>query len=135
MTVDTLSPLRLNILRAFYLLMAVGLGLVVWPSIIQHPIQPALSGPVSRSLLAGIGAMALLGLRHPLKMLPLLMFELLWKVIFLTSFALPLWMAGPIDADSMENIVDCLLIVILLPVLPWRYIVSTYFSARAEAWK
>ena len=130
-----ISPLRLNLLRAFYLLMAVGLGLVVWPSIISHPLQPALSGPVSRSLLAAIGALSLLGLRYPIKMVPLLMFEILWKVIFLISFALPLWMADQIDPDSMENILDCLMIVILLPIIPWRHVISTYITAPGERWK
>lgn len=130
-----ISPLRLNLLRAFYLLMAVGLGITIWPSIVDHGLEPALSGPTARSLLAAIGALALLGLRYPLKMLPLLIFELLWKVIFLLSFALPLWRAGQIDPDSLANIQACLMVVILLPILPWRHVLSTYFAAPGERWK
>jgi hypothetical protein len=114
--------------------MAVGLGVTIWPSIVSHGNEPALSGPTSRSLLAGLGALAALGVRYPVKMLPLLMFELLWKAIFLISFALPLWMAGKIDPDSLDNIQACLMVVILLPILPWRHLVSTYLTAPSERW-
>lgn len=130
-----ISPLRLNLLRAFYLLMAVGLGVTIWPSVVDHGLEPALSGPTTRSLLAALGALSLLGLRYPLKMLPLLIFEMLWKAIFLISFALPLWRAGQIDPGSLANIQACLMVVILLPIIPWRHLAATYFAAPGERWK
>ena len=128
------SLTRLYALRAAYLLMAVGLGLTVWPSILHHGSEPAVSSATSRSLLAGIGALSLLGLRYPIQMLPLILFELGWKAIFLLSFALPLWQANAIDADSLANIQACLMVVIFIPIVPWRYVWQAYVMQRSERW-
>ena len=45
-------------------------------------------------LLAGIQVLAMLGIRYPLKMIPLLLFELVWKAVWLVTIALPLWRAN-----------------------------------------
>jgi hypothetical protein len=130
-----LSPLRLNLLRFLYSFTAIGLALVIWPGVISHPNAPLTSAAASHSLLAGIGLMAAWGLRHPQKMLPILLFEMLWKVIYLGFYALPLWSAGAVDQDSWENIRDCLLIVIFIPLIPWRYVAATYLTQGGERWK
>lgn len=57
-------------LRALYLLMAVGLGLTIWPQVIHHPIT--MRGSTS-SLPAAVSVLAVLGIRYPLQMLPLLL--------------------------------------------------------------
>ena len=129
------SVLRLNLLRGLYLLLAVGLGLVIWPWILTHDPVPAHSGPVSQSLLAAIGLLAVAGIRHPLRMLPLLVFEVVWKAIFLISFAVPLWRAGEIDPASWENIWNCLLVIVFIPVIPWRYFFRTFIMSKSEAWR
>lgn len=130
-----LSPLRLNLLRFLYGFTAIGLALVVWPGVINHPLAPLTSSASVHSLLAGIGAMAALGLRYPMKMLPILLFEMLWKLIYLGFYALPLWTADEVDQDSWENIRDCLFIVIFIPLFPWRYVLATYVTQKGEAWK
>jgi len=55
-------------------------------------------------LLAGLGATAVLGLRYPVQMLPILRFELVWKAIYLIAFALPLWSAHEINGAVAEDI-------------------------------
>ncbi|HEY1562074.1 MAG TPA: hypothetical protein VGF71_14505, partial [Caulobacteraceae bacterium] len=87
-----LSLLRLNLLRPLYLLLFVGLGLVVWPYVFQHSEATAAQSGVRISLMAGLGLTAALGLVQPARMLPLLIFEVVWKTIYLTAFALPLWL-------------------------------------------
>jgi hypothetical protein len=83
------SIFRLYTLRLCYLILAVGLGLFVWPTVIHHTADSAVTSGIQRSLLAGLGLTAVLGLRHPVQMLPLLLFELIWKTIYLLAFALP----------------------------------------------
>ena len=61
-------------------------------------------------------ALAFLGLRHPLQMLPLLLFELAWKTIFVLAVALPLWRAGAIDPATRETALESLFGVILVPI-------------------
>lgn len=55
-------------------------------------------------------------LRYPLQMLPILLFELTWKAIYLLAFALPLWSAHRIDAATAEDIRSILMVVQLVPL-------------------
>ncbi|RJG15240.1 hypothetical protein D3872_14010 [Massilia cavernae] len=113
-----------------YLLIAVGLALSIWPSIIFPPSVTANSSTVVRSLLGALALMSLLGLRYPLQMLPLLMFELVWKVIWIVAFALPMWMGPGLDAYASETLFATAMGVILVPlVLPFGYILRHYFKA------
>jgi len=69
------STFRLYLMRLLYLLNFVLLGLDVWPGIINHvgawdPVKG-----VAFSFWAALSALSGLGLRYPLKMLPLL----LWR--------------------------------------------------------
>lgn len=129
-----ISLARLYALRVFYLVMAVGLGIVDWPEVIHHANGPILGLQTARSLLAGIGLLSLLGLYSPLKMLPLLIFEVTWKIIFLAFYALPLWLAGDVDPASLANIQAVLVVVVFIPMIPWRYVFRTYLACPGERW-
>src|SRR5688500_7875792 len=95
------STLRLNVLRATYLLIMVGMGLQFGPLILRHPVDVEHMRGVVWSMLGAITLLsALLGIRYPLKMLPLLFVELVWKTIWVLSFGLPLWSAGRLDAGT-----------------------------------
>jgi hypothetical protein len=130
-----ISVLRLYMLRALYLLLAVGLGLVIWPGIIHHSLEVPLMNGVVRSLLGAMGLLALLGLRYPLQMLPLLFFEMTWKVIWLLAFALPLYSAGKMDDDTLGTVYQCLVIVIFPFLIPWDYVWANYIKKPGDRWK
>jgi hypothetical protein len=129
------SLFRLYTLRVAYLILAVGLGLTIWPVVISHTSQLAATKGVMFALLAGLGAAALLGLRYPVQMLPLLLFELIWKAVYLLGFALPLWRAQQITAAAAEDIRACLMVLIFIPLIPWRYVYANYVVQRAERWR
>ena len=67
-------------------------------------------------------------------MLPLLIFEIAWKAIFLLAFALPLYLANQLDAPMVADIGACLMVLIILPLIPWRYVVAQYIVKRSERW-
>lgn len=134
-TAPQVSLLRLYTLRGAYLILAVGLGLTIWPVVISHTSQLAATKGVLFALLAGLGATALLGLRYPVQMLPLLLFELIWKTIYLLGFALPLWRAHQITAAAAEDIGACLMVLIFVPLIPWRYVFANYLAKRGERWR
>ena len=87
------SLFRLYTLRVAYLIMSAGIGVFYWPSVIHHTNEFAATRGIQFALLGGLGLTAALGLRYPLKMLPILLFELTWKALYLAAFALPLWSA------------------------------------------
>ena len=129
------SLFRLYTLRIAYLIMAAGLGAFVWPSVIHHTNAFAAAHGIQVALLAGLGAVAALGLRYPLQMLPILLFEMTWKAIYLIAFALPLWSAHQIDAATAEDIRAVLMVVIFVPLIPWGYVFTHYLLRKGDRWK
>jgi len=130
-----LSLFRLYTLRVAYLIMAGGLGLFVWPSVIRHTNEFAIASGAEVAMLAGLGAIAALGLRYPLQMLPVLLFEVTWKAIYLIAFAYPVWSAHQITPAMAENIKAVSMVAILLPLIPWSYVFSHYVVKRGDRWK
>lgn len=129
------SPIRLWVMRAMYLLMAVGIALTMWPLILGHdPQLPRMNGVVL-AMVGTIGLLSLLGLRYPLQMIPLLLFELAWKLIWLAAFALPRWLDGTLDEGMRSTIFDTSLGAILLVVIPWRYVWRRYVRQPSEPWR
>ena len=129
------SMTRLWVMRAFYAFMAVGAGLMVWPLIISHnPSTPHLTG-VAWALIGTISLLALVGIRYPLQMIPLLVFELTWKVVWLLAFALPLWLAGNLDEAHRTSVIETSVGLILIFVIPWRYVIANYVKRPGDPWR
>ena len=51
------------------------------------------------SVFGAFALLAVLGIRYPLKMLPLLFFEFVWKVIWVVALGLPLLLSGGLDPN------------------------------------
>jgi hypothetical protein len=129
------SLFRLYLLRAMYLLIAAGLATTVWPDILSPSDLAAGPKSVIRALLGALALMALLGLRYPLQMLPLLLFELLWKVIWVVASAVPMWLGPGLDEYASETLFACLMGVVLVPIaIPWGYVVNHYLRALGDRW-
>ena len=134
-TTREVSLFRLYTLRVAYLIMSAGLGAFIWPNVIHHTNEFAATHGIQVALLAGLGLTAALGLRYPLNMLPILLFELTWKAIYLIAFALPLWSAHQINDATAEDIKAVLMVVIFIPLIPWRYVFENYFLKHSDRWK
>ena len=133
---NQLAPWRLNLLRAFYLLVALGTAYNFGPCMLSHSDQWALRKGETGALLSGLALVCLLGLRYPLQMLPLLIFELAWKVIWLLLIARPLWAADTLTPAAQETAMACWMGVVLTPrVLPWRHVWQRYVRQAAEPWR
>ena len=129
------SIVYLYLLRGLYLLIAIGMGIRVWPGIFHHD-HIELMRSVTRSMFAGMTLLMLVGVRYPLQMLPLLFFEFAWKAIWLLSFALPLYLAHQLDPDTIDSVQACLLGVIIVPIaIPWKYVFSHYVLRRGDPWR
>lgn len=127
------SLARLYVLRATYLLLIVGLGATILPILISH--APTSRGVIP-SLLGGIWLLAFIGLRYPLQMLPLLLFEFSWKAIWLLAFGLPQWSAGQMPPTWPEDFKAIAAGVILMPiVIPWGYVYRHYIKQPSQRWR
>lgn len=126
---------RANLLRAGYLLLIVGLGLTVWPSILDPTKAWAPDRGVIVAMLGALSLLALVGLRHPVRMLPLLFWEITWKALWLLRVALPLWVGGRLDAAAAETATECLMAALIALVIPWDHVLRAYILAPAERWR
>jgi hypothetical protein len=127
------SLLRLYVLRATYLLaLGIGLGGMILPDLIRHA---PMSRGVIPSLLGGVWLLAFVGVRYPLQMLPLLMFEFVWKATWLLVYGLPQWYAGRVPPTFAEDFLAITVGVILMPiVIPWGYVYRHYIKASGDRW-
>jgi hypothetical protein len=127
------SLARLYVLRATYLLLIVGLGATILPALLAH--QPTARGVIP-SLLGAVWALAFVGLRYPLQMLPLLMFEFVWKAMWLIGFGLPQWSSGRMPPTFAEDFPAIAMGVILMPlVIPWGYVHRHYVKQQTDRWR
>ena len=123
---------RLYLMRFAYLGNFVGLGFNVWPEIISHtgawdPVKGA-----AFSFWAALSALSGLGIRYPLKMLPLLLLQLLYKSIWLIAVYLPLRSAGQSTGLTKAMVIG---VVGDLIVIPWSYVLDNYVKRRGDRWR
>jgi hypothetical protein len=127
------SLARIYVLRATYLLLVIGLGGMIVPDVVSHPV---ISRGVIPSLLGAVWVLAFVGLKYPLEMLPLLMFEFAWKSIWMVAYGLPQWSAGQLPPTFAEDSFNIGLGVVLMPlVIPWGYVYRHYVKQSGARWR
>jgi hypothetical protein len=125
---------RLNVMRLGYAFMGIGLAVVRWPDVIGYDRSTPLYEGIVAVLLTAMSLLAFLGLRYPVRLLPILLFESLWKLIWLSVVALPAVIADDVDQATSEVIFNCLLVVGILAVVPWGYVRQRYVVAKGDPW-
>ncbi len=131
--IPPLPTWRLNLMRVGYLVMGGGLAITKWPELVSHDPWELKQGVVVAVLVA-LSVLALLGLRYPERMLPILIFEVGWKLLWLGTVALPLWLDGDLDGATRAEAVKILWVVLIIAVLPWRHVVRQFVLARGDRW-
>ena len=130
---EPVSLVRLYVLRGTYLLLVVGLGAMIMPDVLSHPL---ISRGVIPSVLGGVWLLALIGLKYPLQMLPLLLFEFAWKTLWAVAYGLPQWSAGQLPPTFKEDSFNIGMGVILMPlVIPWGYVYRHYVKQSGARWR
>jgi hypothetical protein len=130
----SLPTWRLNLMRVGYLFMGAGLAVTKWPELVHHDPWELKQGTVVTMLVA-MSVLALFGLRYPQRMLPILLFEVGWKLLWLGTVALPLWLDGNLTGATREQTATVLLGAIVIAVVPWRYVGRQYVTTRGDRWR
>jgi len=106
-----------------------GVALIVAPgataSMFGWPEQDPIILGVVASLYAGFGLLSVLGLRQPLKFVPILCLQLVYKSLWLLFVLLPMLATGPLPAHGPVFIAIFVSYVIGdLIAIPFRYVLS-----------
>ena len=124
---EGVRPINIYFLRILYFLMFAFVATDSWKEIITH------EGPWDRframafCVWAAYTTLAVLGLIHPLKMLPIVMFTIFYKTLWLIIVAYPLWRANALEGSSAEAMTRAFIgapMVILF--VPWKYVFQNY---------
>ena len=124
---------RINAMRFLFLLMAGIMGaMFVWPQLLFESADWDVMRGLAKSMLAALALMSLLGVRYPLQMLPLMLYEIAWKTAWLILIAGRAWMADKWTPDIEGLFYDCIGIIIAYFIVPWRYVWARYFAQPME---
>src|SRR5580704_3917596 len=124
---EGVRPIHIYLLRLVYILMFFVLGKETWTQILTHkgPWDP--TSAVAWCVWTAFATLAGLGIIRPLKMLPILLLEIFYKVLWLVLVADPLWSEGKLQGSSAEDITSAFLWVMLpIVAVPWGYVFSNY---------
>jgi len=120
-------------LRANYLIWAVAGLFMALPALIAP--DPIARGMIE-SMFGGLWVMGIFGLRYPLQMLPIFLFEFVWKTVWLLAFGLPQWLAGMRSPRLSEDLLAIGNGPILFGlIIPWDYVWRHYIKKPAERWR
>jgi len=128
---------RLYVLRASYLLIGLAQGSRTWPAILAITTRPwDFWHGVGMSFLGALTPLCFLGVRYPVRMMPLLIFEFTWKLIWVLAAWLPPYLGHTLDPDIADSFSGIFLGVVIVPlVLPWGYLWKTYVTTPGDRWR
>ncbi|HZY38068.1 MAG TPA: hypothetical protein VFE53_15540 [Mucilaginibacter sp.] len=131
---DGVPPINIYLLRLLYTLMFLFLSYDSWTHIIRHtgPWDPANSA--AWFMWASCAFIAVIGIRRPLKMLPIVLFEIIYKTGWLIFIALPLYQRNELTGTPAESMTNNFMLVILpIVAMPWRYFFRKYIVDKRAA--
>lgn len=127
---------RINIylLRLLFILMFFVLGKDTWTHVLTHQGQWDPADAVVWTVWTAFATLAGIGIFRPLKMLPILLLEIFYKVMWLIIVAYPLWSNGTLEGSKAEGFTAPFLWVILpIVAVPWGYVFANYiYKAKAK---
>ena len=120
---------RINIyvMRLFFALMFIFVAKDAWYEIITHKGPWDSMEAVVWCVWAAYSTLAVFGIFHTLKMLPLMLFMIFYKGIWLAVVAYPLWKIGNLKGSEVEEM-TYVFMGIIIPILfmPWKYVFNNY---------
>jgi hypothetical protein len=135
--------IRWRWLRAMYIYTAViaggmGLATILVPGRVQSTFGMAAQDPVvfglNGSVFLAFGLVALARLRAPLKYCPLLLMELLYKMIWFAGVVTPMLLRGELpQSAAVQAVIFATFIAGDLVAVPFRYLFAGDLASRQSA--
>ncbi|WKE64041.1 hypothetical protein PVT67_10045 [Gallaecimonas kandeliae] len=128
---DGIRPISIYLMRAIYGLMFFVLGKDVWSKILFHEGAWGSKDAMVWCVWAAFSSLALIGIFRTVRMLPILLLEIFYKVLWLAIVVLPLVRSGQTISPEVTDMMQAFLWV-ALPIIavPWGYVVNRYLLGR-----
>ncbi|WP_248330835.1 hypothetical protein [Aquimarina acroporae] len=124
-------PLKLYVLKLFFLLMFLFAAKDAWTELITHEGEWNPEIAVTWCAIAAYTTLSGLGIVHTLRMLPIMLFMIFYKGLWLVFVAYPLWKNGTLASSEAEDWSQ-IFILIFIPIIfmPWKYVFKTYVLGK-----
>jgi hypothetical protein len=124
---EGVRPINIYLLRLFFFLIAAFVGSEAWLALINHQGPWDHIRALTWCVFAAYSTLSVLGLLHPLRMLPIMLFVVLYKGLWVLAVAVPLWRAGTMAGNPAEEMAGVFMWVpVLFLVVPWGYVWRTF---------
>lgn len=124
---EGVAKYKIYLLRLLFMLTFLLVGKASWTYLLTYegPWDPLHA--VAFCVWASYSTLSVLGLKHPLKMLPIVFFQIFYKVLWLMVVAYPLWSENQLSGSPVEELTYTFLWVALTIIaLPWKYAFKKY---------
>ena len=126
-TYEGVRRINIYVMRLFFALMFVFVATDSWRVIITHEGAWDPTKAVAWCSWAAYSTLSLLGVFHTLRMLPIMLFMVFYKGLWLIVVAYPLWIAGTLQGSTAEPMAAMFIWVIVpLIFIPWKYVFEKY---------
>lgn len=124
------SLVRLYLLRAVALFFAID-GVF---SKLPHLIHPdSASRGITASLLAALWISAFFIVRHPIRLMPIFLFELVWKTFWLLDYGAPQWLAGTGAPQLSRDLFEIGFFPLPIAlIIPWGHVWRCYVRPSVD---
>ena len=130
---EGVRPINIYLLRLLFVLMVVFVATDSWSTILRHRGQWDHVKAAAVCMWAAYSALSVFALIRPLRWLPIVMFEILYKITWLVIVAYPLWSTHQLAGSPAEEMTYAFMWVILpIVAMPWAYAFRTYLWPRKK---
>ncbi len=127
--VEGITPIRKYAMKGLYLITFLGVGYQAWAEILapESPLE-TIEGIVYSFWVAYATLMAL-GIRYPLKMTPLLLLQLFYKLVWVFGVYFPMERHQLTTTSAESFLTVCVTAIILdLLIIPWGYVYRSFMK-------
>ncbi len=131
---DGAPRINIYLLRILFTLMFLFVASDSWKHIFNHTGPWDNMNAAAWCMWASYSTISLIGIFRPLRMLPIVFFEIVYKIAWLAIVAYPLWMKNELTGSPAEGMTRVFLWVVLpIVAMPWRYFFITYILGKRTA--
>ncbi len=124
---EGVRPINIYLLRVLYFLMLVFIGTESWMTLINHEGPWDHVRAVAWCAWAAYTTLSLFGLINPLRWLPIVIFMIFYKTLWLIFVAYPLWRAGTLAGSAADEMAHVFIAAPFISVIvPWRYVYEKF---------
>ena len=131
---DGVPRINIYLLRLLFSLMFLFVTYDSWSHIFNHRGAWDNANAAAWCMWGSYSVISIIGVIRPLKMLPIVLFEVIYKVAWLGIVAYPLWMKNELIGSPAEGMTRVFVWVIFpIVAMPWRYFFRTYVFGKKTA--